>query len=80
MINTNACGPEIGAEINLPEVSISLPAEATLQFDTQPDTVTEKCLKQGGSVEDICNIDRSDGKYSFSLINGKYVCRISRTA
>jgi len=47
-----------------------------LLFDTKPYTVTEKCLKQGGSVEDICNIDRSDGKYSFSLINGKYVCRI----
>ena len=77
MINTNACGPEIGAEINLPEVSISLPAEATLQFDTQPDTVTVKCLKKGSSVEDICNIDRSDGNYSFSLKNGEHVYRIT---
>ena len=77
MINTNACGPEIGAEINLPEVSISLPAEATLQFDTQPDTVTVKCLKKGSSVEDICNIDRSDGNYTFSLKTGEYVYRIT---
>ena len=76
MINTNACGPEIGAEINLPEVSISLPAEATLQFDTQPDTVTVKCLKKGSSVEDICNIDRSDGNYTF-LKTGEYVYRIT---
>lgn len=77
MINTNACGPEIGAEINLPEVSISLPAEATLQFDTQPDTVTVKCLKKGSSVKDICNIDRSDGNYTFSLKTGEYVYRIT---
>ena len=77
MINTNACGPGIGAEINLPEVSISLPAEATLQFDTQPDTVMVKCLKKGSSIEDICNIDRSDGKYSFSLKTGEYVYRIT---
>ena len=77
MINTNACGPEIGAEINLPEVSISLPAEATLQLDTQPDTVTVKCLKKGSSVEDICNIDRSDGNYTFSLKTGEYVYRIT---
>lgn len=77
MINTNACGPEIGAEINLPEVSISLPVEATLQFDTQPDTVTVKCLKKGSSVEDICNIDRSDGNYTFSLKTGEYVYRIT---
>lgn len=77
MINTNACGPGIGAEINLPEVSISLPAEATLQFDTQPDTVTVKCLKKGRSIEDICNIDRSDGNYTFSLKTGEYVYRIT---
>ena len=76
MINTNACGPGIGAEINLPEVSISLPAEATLQFDTQPDTVMVKCLKKGSSIEDICNIDRSDGNYTFSLKPGEYVYRI----
>lgn len=77
MINTNACGPGIGAEINLPEVSISLPAEATLQFDTQPDTVMVKCLKKGSSIEDICNIDRSDGNYTFSLKTGEYVYRIT---
>ena len=77
MINTNACGPEIGAEINLPEANISLPAEVSLQFDTQPDTVTVKCLKKGNSVEDICNIDRSDGNYSFGLKNGEYVYRIT---
>ena len=77
MISTNACGPGIGAEINLPEVSISLPAEATLQFDTQPDTVTVKCLKKGSSIEDICNIDRSDGNYTFSLKTGEYVYRIT---
>lgn len=77
MINTNACGPEIGAEINLPEVSISLPAEASLQFDTQPDTVTVKCLNKGNSVEETCNIDRSDGNYSFSLKNGENVYRIT---
>ena len=78
MINTNACGPEIGAEINLPEVSISLPAEATLQFDTQPDTVTVKCLKKGSSVEDICNIDRSDGNYTFSLKTDVYKRQVER--
>ena len=77
MINTNACGPGIGAEINLPEANISLPAEASLQFDTQPDTVTVKCLKKGSSIEDICNIDRSDGNYSFGLKNGEYVYRIT---
>jgi len=77
MINTNACGPEIGAEINLPEANISLPAEVSLQFDTQPDTVTVKCLKKGSSVEDICNIDRSDGNYSFGLKTGEYVYRIT---
>ena len=77
MINTNACGPGIGAEINLPEANISLPAEASLQFDTQPDAVTVKCLKKGNSVEDICNIDRSDGNYSFGLKNGEYVYRIT---
>lgn len=77
MINTNACGPGIGAEINLPEANISLPAEATLQFDIQPDTVTVKCLKKGSSVEDICNIDRSDGNYTFSLKTGEYVYRIT---
>ena len=77
MINTNACGPGIGAEINLPEVSISLPAEATLQFDTQPDTVMVKCLKKGSSIEDICNIDRSDGNYTFSLKTGENVYRIT---
>ena len=77
MINTNACGPGTGAEINLPEVSISLPAEATLQFDTQPDTVMVKCLKKGSSIEDICNIDRSDGYYTFSLKTGEYVYRIT---
>lgn len=77
MINTNACGPGIGAEINLPEANISLPAEASLQFDTQPDTVTVKCLKKGNSIEDICNIDRSDGNYSFGLKNGEYVYRIT---
>ena len=77
MINSNACGPEIGAEINLPEANISLPAEVSLQFDTQPDTVTVKCLKKGSSVEDICNIDRSDGNYSFGLKNGEYVYRIT---
>lgn len=77
MINTNACGPGIGAEINLPEVSISLPAEATLQFDTQPDTVTVKCLNKGNSVEETCNIDRSDGNYTFSLKTGEYVYRIT---
>lgn len=77
MINITACGTGIGAEINLPEVSISLPAEATLQFDTQPDTVTVKCLKKGSSVEDICNIDRSDGNYTFSLKTGEYVYRIT---
>lgn len=76
MINTNVCGPGIGAEINLPESDISLPSEATLQFDTQPDTVTVKCLKKGNSNEQICNIDRSDGNYSFSLKNGEYVYRI----
>ena len=76
MINTNACGPGIGAEINLPEANISLPAEASLQFDTQPDTVTVKCLKKGNSVENVGNIDRSDRNYSFSLKNGKYVYRI----
>ena len=47
MINTNACGPGIGAEINLPEANISLPAEASLQFDTPSNTVTVKCLKRG---------------------------------
>ena len=77
MINTNACGPGIGAEINLPEVSISLPAEATLHFDTQPDTVMVKCLKKGSSIKDICNIDRSDGNYTFSLKTGEYVYRIT---
>ena len=77
MINSNACGPEIGAEINLPEANISLPAEAALQFDTQPDTVTVKCLKKGNSIEDICNIDSSDGKYSFGMKNGEYVYRIT---
>ena len=77
MININACGTGIGAEINLPEVSISLPAEASLHFDTQPDTVTVKCLKKGNSVEDICNIDRSDGNYTFSLKTGEYVYRIT---
>ena len=77
MINTNACGPEIGAEINLPEVSISLPAEASLHFDTQPDTVTVKCLNKGNSVEETCDIDRSDGNYSFSLKNGENVYRIT---
>ena len=77
MINTNACGPGIGAEINLPEASISLPAEASLQFDTRPDAVTVKCLKKGNSIEDICNIDRSDGNYSFGLKNGEYVYRIT---
>lgn len=77
MINTNACGPGIGAEINLPEANISLPAEASLQFDTQPDAVTVKCLKKGNSIEDICNIDRSDGNYSFGLKNGEYVYRIT---
>lgn len=77
MINTNACGPGIGAEINLPEVSISLPAEATLQFDTQPDTVMVKCLNKGNSVEETCDIDRSDGNYSFSLKNGENVYRIT---
>lgn len=77
MINTNACGPGIGAEINLPEANISLPAEASLQFDTQPDAVTVKCLKKGNSVEDICNIDRSDGNYSFGLKNGENVYRIT---
>ena len=77
MINTNACGPGIGEEINLPEANISLPAEASLQFDTQPDAVTVKCLKKGNSIEDICNIDRSDGNYSFSLKNGEYVYRIT---
>ena len=77
MINTNACGPGIGEEITLPEANISLPAEASLQFDTQPDTVTVKCLKKGGSVEDIGNIDRSDGNYSFRLKNGEYVYRIT---
>ena len=77
MINTNACGPEIGAEINLPEANISLSAEVSLQFDTQPDTVTVKRLKKGSSVEDICNIDRSDGNYSFGLKNGEYVYRIT---
>lgn len=77
MINTNACGPGIGAEINLPEVSISLPAEASLHFDTQPDTVMVKCLKKGSSIEDICNIDRSDGNYTFSLKTGEYVYRIT---
>ena len=77
MININACGTGIGAEINLPEVSISLPAEASLHFDTQPDTVTVKCLKKGNSVEDICNIDRSDGTYTFSLKTGEYVYRIT---
>ena len=77
MINTNACGPGIGAEINLPEVIISVPAEASLQFDTPLDTVTVKCSKKGSSVEDICNIDRSDGDYSFSLKNGEHVYRIT---
>ena len=77
MINTNACGPGIGAEINLPEANISLSAEVSLQFDTQPDTVTVKRLKKGSSVEDICNIDRSDGNYSFGLKNGEYVYRIT---
>ena len=77
MINSNACGPEIGAEINLPEANISLPAEVSLQFDTQPDTVTVKCLKKGSSIEDICNIDRSDGNYTFSLKTGEYVYRIT---
>ena len=77
MINTNVCGPGIGAEINLPEADISLPSEATLRFDTQPDTVTVKCLKKGNSIEDICNIDSSDGKYSFGMKNGEYVYRIT---
>ena len=77
MINTNVCGPGIGAEINLPEADISLPSEAALQFDTQPDTVTVKCLKKGNSIEDICNIDSSDGKYSFGMKNGEYVYRIT---
>lgn len=77
MININACGTGIGAEINLPEVSISLPAEASLHFDTQPDTVTVKCLNKGNSVEETCDIDRSDGNYSFSLKNGENVYRIT---
>ena len=77
MINSNACGPGIGAEINLPKANISLPAEVSLQFDTQPDTVTVKCLKKGSSVEDICNIYRSDGNYTFSLKIGEYVYRIT---
>ena len=39
--------------------------------------MTVKCLKKGNSIEDICNIDRSDGNYSFSLKNGEYVYRIT---
>ena len=38
--------------------------------------MTVKCLKKGSGVEDICNIYRSDGNYTFSLENGKYVYRI----
>ena len=39
--------------------------------------MTVKCLKKGSSVEDICNIDRSDGNYTFGLKTGEYVYRIT---
>ena len=39
--------------------------------------MTVKCLKKGNSIEDICKIDRSDGKYSFGMKNGEYVYRIT---
>ena len=76
MINTNACGPGIGAEDNLPEVSVFTSAKALLQFNMQPDNVTVKCLEQGGSVEDICNIDRSGENFSFELKKGEYIYRV----
>ena len=42
----------------------------------QPDNVTVKCLEQGGSVEDICNIDRSGENFSFELKKGEYIYRV----
>ena len=76
MINTNACGPGIGAEDNLPEVSVFTSKKALLQFNMQPDNVTVKCLEQGGGVEDICNIDRSGENFSFELKKGEYIYRV----
>ncbi len=79
------CGPEIGAEATLPEItaaSVGLIShrksnETWLFFDVQPDTVRIQCVPQnGGEVETITDILPYDGGYAFDLKNGSFIYRV----
>lgn len=79
------CGPEIGEETSLPEItaaSASLAShrrsnEARLFFEVQPDTVRIQCVPQnGGEVETITGILPYDGGYAFDLKSGSFVYRV----
>ena len=79
------CGPAIGEETSLPEItaaSASLAShrrsnEARLFFEVQPDTVRIQCVPQnGGEVETITGILPYDGGYAFDLKSGSFVYRV----
>ena len=79
------CGPEIGEESSLPEitavraglVSHRKSNEVWLYFEVQPDTVRIQCVPQnGGEVETITDILPYDGGYAFDLKSGSFVYRV----
>lgn len=79
------CGPEIGEESSLPEitavraglVSHRKSNEVWLYFEVQPDTVRIQCVPQnGGEVETITGILPYDGGYAFDLKSGSFVYRV----
>lgn len=79
------CGPEIGKETSLPEITAANASlvshrrsnEARLFFEVQPDTVRIQCVPQnGGEVETITEILPYDGGYAFDLKSGSFVYRV----
>lgn len=79
------CGPEIGEETSLPEITAANASlvshrrsnEARFFFEVQPDTVRIQCVPQnGGEVETITGILPYDGGYAFDLKSGSFVYRV----
>ena len=75
------CGPDIGKESGLPEITTAgsdrKANRLLLFFDTLPDNVTIKCMpKEGGNIRQIADIERDDRYYSFQLQEGSYIYRV----
>jgi len=79
------CGPAIGEETSLPEITAAAEGlishrksnEIWLYFEVQPDTVRIQCVPQnGGEVETITDILPYDGGCAFDLKSGSFVYRV----